>query len=65
MSPLSERRNAPCGGGCSEMIELEDSEQTIISPPHLSRHPNGIHVKEWFLFKECSNRVRKYDTTLR
>jgi len=61
--PLRELRDTPLGGHCSETIELEGRESTINSPPHLLRHPHGIHVNEWFCFGEHRNRVRRYDTT--
>jgi hypothetical protein len=46
-------------------MEVESREPTVNTPPHLSRHPNGIHEKERFWFEEGRNRVRKYDTTRR
>jgi len=58
-------RDEPFGGHCGETMELEGREPTINNPPHLSRHPNGIHEKEWFWFEEHSNQVRRYDTTRR
>jgi hypothetical protein len=46
-------------------MELEGREPTINIPPHLSRHPNGIHEKERFWFKKRRDQVRRYDTTRR
>jgi len=46
-------------------MELEGTEPTIHTAPHLSRHPNRIHEKEPFLFNERKNWVRRYDTPLR
>jgi hypothetical protein len=50
-------------GHCGEMMELEGREPTIKTPPHISRHPNGIDEKEQCWFKERRNWVRRYDTT--
>jgi len=34
--PLGELRDTPLGGRCGEMMELEGSEPTFNTPPHLS-----------------------------
>jgi len=60
---LRELRDAPLGGRCGETMELDGREPTINAPPHLSRHPNGIHEKEQFWLEERRNRVRRYDTS--
>jgi hypothetical protein len=46
--PLQELSDAPLGGRCGEMMELEGREPTIDTPPHLSLNPIGIHEKEKF-----------------
>jgi len=61
--PLRELRDATLGGRCGETMELEGRDSTSNTLPHLSRHPNGIHVKERFWFKECRIQVRRYVTT--
>ena len=61
--PLRELRDAPLGAHCGETMELEDREPTINTPPHLSRHPNRIHLKERSWFQEGWNQVRRYDST--
>jgi len=53
--PLRELRDAPLGGHFGETMELEGREPTINTLPDLSRHPNGIHKKEWFWFEERRN----------
>jgi len=44
-------------------LELEGREPTINTPPHLSRHPNGIDVKEGFWLEQRRHGLRGYDTT--
>jgi len=63
--PLGELRDAPLAGCWGETMELEDGEPTINTPPHLSRHPNGICHNDWFWFAECRTPVRGYNTTRR
>jgi hypothetical protein len=53
VADVSEHRDAPFGGRCSETIELAGSKPTINNPPHLSRHPTRIHDIERFWFEEC------------
>jgi len=48
---------------CRETAELEDGEPIINTPPHHSRHPNWIPVKEQFWLKKLRKSVRRYDTT--
>jgi len=62
--PLRELRDALLGGRWGETMEREVRKPTINTPPHLLRHPNGIHgIGSWF--EEHRNRVRRYDTTQR
>ena len=61
--PLRDSSDAPLGGCCGETTEQHGSVPTNNIPAHLSRHPNGIPVKEPFYLNECTKMVRRYDTT--
>jgi len=50
-------------GRCGETEELESREPVINTPPHLSRHQNGILEKKRFWLAESRERVRRCDTT--
>jgi len=61
--PLREPKDAPLGGCCGETTELEGREPTINIPPHLSRHPNGVHEGQRSQLEEHRKGVRRYNTT--
>jgi len=61
--PLREPRDAPLGGHCGEMTQIEGRVPTINIPAHLSLHPNGFREILPFLLIERRKKVRRYDTT--
>jgi len=46
---------------CGEMMELDGREPIINTPPHLSRHLQGIRENERFWPAEHRKRVRRCD----
>jgi hypothetical protein len=60
--PLRKLTYGPLGSHCDDMMEPEGREPTIITPPHLSQYPNGMHEKSHCWLEKSRNRVRGYDT---
>jgi len=46
--PLRAPRDAPVGGRCGDMMELDGSKPTIDIRPHLSQHLHGIREQIWY-----------------
>jgi hypothetical protein len=60
--PLREPRDAPHGGYCVEITEIDGRESTINIPPLLSWHSNGMCQQAQFQLQEHRT-VRRYDVS--
>jgi hypothetical protein len=56
---LRELRDAPLGGHCGEMMQLEGREPIINTAIYHLRHPNVLHEKERFWLEESMEIVRR------
>jgi len=61
---LRELTDAPLGGRCGKLTELEGREPTLTTTFHISRYQNGFRNHDQIWLEECWKRVKTLVTTL-